>query len=152
MSLVSQSSQLAVNLQSYRLQPCGLPAPPPAVAQKKKLEITMNFQTEEGFGFFNPVKKGAEDAAAMAGAHVDFQSAGGSLDRYKSLVGRPCRPSLMVLRSPSLRTRPTVTRFARWSRPAYPSLPIRWTIPKVPREAAQILVGNRLDDFAESIE
>ena len=49
-----------------------------AVAQEKKLEITMIFQTEEGFGFFNPVKKGAEDAAAMTSAHVDFQYAAGA--------------------------------------------------------------------------
>lgn len=59
-----------------------------AVAQEKKLEITMIFQTEEGFGFFNPVKKGAEEAAAMGGAHVSFQYAGGSVERYQSLVAK----------------------------------------------------------------
>ena len=84
MSLVSQCCHLAV----LPLTALWIACAPPAAAQEKKLEITMIFQTEEGFGFFNPVKKGAEDAAAMAGAHVDFQYAGGSLERYKSLVGK----------------------------------------------------------------
>jgi simple sugar transport system substrate-binding protein len=65
-----------------------LAATQPVAAEDKKLEITMIFQTEEGFGFFNPVKKGAEEAAAMGGAHVTFQYANGSVDRYKSLVAK----------------------------------------------------------------
>ena len=58
----------------------------------------------------------------------------------------------MVLRSPSWMTGPTVTRFVRWSRLAFPSLPITWTTLKVPGEVALILAGNRLGGCAESIE
>ena len=68
-------------MRAYHLQPCGLPVP--LLPRQKELEITMIFQTEEGFCFFNPVKKGAEDAAAMNSAHVDFQYAAG-----EGLVGQ----------------------------------------------------------------
>ncbi len=84
MSMVSQCSHLAV----IPLAALWIACAPPAVAQEKKLEITMIFQTEEGFGFFNPVKKGAEDAAALVGVHVEFLCASGSLERYESLLGQ----------------------------------------------------------------
>ena len=48
-------------------------------------KITVIFQTEEGFPFFNPIKKGAEEAASALRATVNFEYGNGNPDRIKSL-------------------------------------------------------------------
>ena len=62
------------------------PRPPAdALADAENPEITVIFQTEAGFAFFNPIKAGAEDAAEALGASVNFQYGNGNPDRIKSL-------------------------------------------------------------------
>lgn len=58
---------------------------PAAVADPANPNITVIFQTEEGFPFFNPVKAGAEEAGKSLGATVNFQYGNGNSDRIKSL-------------------------------------------------------------------
>lgn len=57
----------------------------PAFADAAKPNILVIFQTEEGFPFFNPIKNGAEDAAAALGGTVNFQYGNGNPERIKSL-------------------------------------------------------------------
>ena len=56
-----------------------------ALADAENPNITVIFQTEAGFAFFNPIKAGAEDAAEGQGATVNFQYGNGNPDRIKSL-------------------------------------------------------------------
>lgn len=55
-------------------------------AEDETLDITMIYITEEGYPFFNPVKQGAEDAAAALNARVTFQYGNGNPERFKSLI------------------------------------------------------------------
>ncbi|WP_457584606.1 substrate-binding domain-containing protein [Ensifer canadensis] len=76
----------------------------PALADAAKPNILVIFQTEEGFPFFNPVKAGAEEAAAALGATVNFQYGNGNPERIKSLfqgalAARPDGVALTIIDS-----------------------------------------------------